>query len=305
MVCLVEYDLVRHAPEHLQRDARERDRTRVVDRAAARVRAGVRCRACRRPRGAASSCRRAAVRGGAGSRGSGARGPSARRTRPRRRADADSGRRAAASPDRPCCRRSRRRGCGLTRSHGSVAFATYCMFARSSIWPAQPHECSGSSRPVPSGLITPNTPACRQRRPRSARSRARRDAAPVRRDHERDRRVRCQARDRRGSATYAERAGPVVSPVADRPDPHLQGRCHADIVRRRHSSGRGCTHLRHGRCRVRTCGPPACKAGASPKAELTARGQTQLAHNGLEATAARAERRWPKTSSRRTLGQAT
>src|SRR5687767_13283715 len=40
VVRLVEHDLVRGAPEHLQRHAGEGDRARVVDRAAARVRAG-------------------------------------------------------------------------------------------------------------------------------------------------------------------------------------------------------------------------------------------------------------------------
>ena len=182
---LVEDDLVRDAPVELQGDARERDRASVRERAAARIGAGMRvgrsadlapCEllqmtAARDPREVAVAPREVG-----------------RRVERRRSGEEPSGgaRRGGASPGRPCCRPSRRRREAATRSHGSVAFATYCMFARSRICPSQPQECSGSTRPCPSGLITAN-------RPRAGRSPQKRRFAspvrptPVRRDHERER----------------------------------------------------------------------------------------------------------------------
>ena len=125
----------------------------------------------------------------------------------------------AASPGRPCCRRTRRSGAKSISSHGSVRRAISGML-REVVDLAE--RAPRVARELASGALGADHrehAAGGERAPES-RVRARAHAAAVRRDHERDARVLLRAVPRRQRDVGLARCA-VVRAVVDRPGPHL------------------------------------------------------------------------------------
>ena len=233
---LVGDDGVAVAPPELDRNAAARDRADARDRASRRVRVRRLARRAAeldpRQRGQSSSPGVSAIRGSG---------------RPcRHRVERGDAREPVAAPRgeqqrppaRPCCRRSRRRGAGRARATGSAFRASAGIRARSSIWPRVAPRVERQPPSLAVGEMTANGPRA-GRSPQKRRLYAPLDAAAVRRDHERDRRMAARPVPRRQHDVRRRRRARVRA-VGERQRcgrPRRAGEAASDAWPRRHRRG--------------------------------------------------------------------